>query len=91
MDKDEFKKYLTAQREEILKHRWIESEKAGYDLGQVAVEEWIKTYAKNFRETWMTHKSQSNTCGDAPKKNTAKGKKKPLKEPQRFNRPPAVV
>ena len=57
MNKDEFKTYLTAQREEILKHRWIESEKAGYDVGQVAVEEWIKTHAKKFRDSWMNHKS----------------------------------
>lgn len=77
MDKDEFKKYLVAQREEILKHRWIESEKAGYDLGQVAVEEWIKAYAKDFRETWMSHKSQSSQCGEALEKETG-GKKKRL-------------
>lgn len=76
MDKDEFKKYLIAQREEILKHRWIESEKAGYDLGQTAVEEWIRSYAKEFRETWISHKSRSAQCDEALEKDTASKKKR---------------
>ncbi|MDR2981427.1 MAG: DUF4032 domain-containing protein [Puniceicoccales bacterium] len=38
-----------AEREEILRHKWIESEKAGYDIGfERALMDWIK----NHREKW---------------------------------------
>ncbi len=38
-----------AEREEILKHKWIESEKAGYDIGyDKALLDWIM----NHREKW---------------------------------------
>ena len=33
---------LDAQRSEIQKHKWIESERAGHDLGQGAVEDWSR-------------------------------------------------
>ena len=29
-----------AEREEILRHKWIESEKAGHDLGESAIRDW---------------------------------------------------
>lgn len=38
-----------AEREEILRHKWIESEKAGYDIGfERALLDWIR----NHRERW---------------------------------------
>lgn len=38
-----------AEREEILKHKWIESEKAGYDIGfERALLDWIQ----NHRDSW---------------------------------------
>lgn len=38
-----------AEREEILKHKWIESEKAGYDIGfERALLDWIVKH----RATW---------------------------------------
>ena len=40
------------QLQEILKHKWIESEKAGVDLGNQAVMEWIEKYAADFRCYW---------------------------------------
>jgi len=40
---------LVRQSEEIRKHKWIESQKAGADLGQKAVEDWIKNYAAKWR------------------------------------------
>lgn len=43
---------LRLELEEILKHKWIESEKAGYDLGDQAVWDWVKNYACEFREYW---------------------------------------
>ncbi len=42
--------YMRDQVNEIEKHKWIESEKVGYDLGKSAVMDWIKRYAKDFRE-----------------------------------------
>ena len=40
------------QLQEILRHKWIESEKAGHDLGKAAVEDWIKKYARLWRKWW---------------------------------------
>jgi hypothetical protein len=44
---------LRKELEEILKHKWIESEKAGYDLGDQAVWDWVEKYAHEFREYWQ--------------------------------------
>ena len=42
-------------------HKWIESEKAGYDLGEAAVRDWHQRYWRKFsRERWMEH-----ICGTA--------------------------
>jgi hypothetical protein len=40
------------QIQEILKHKWIESEKAGKDLGNQAIFDWIRKYAADFRQYW---------------------------------------
>jgi len=40
---------MAAQIEEIKRHKWIESEKAGYDLGNDAVFDWIDKHAAAFR------------------------------------------
>ena len=41
-----------AEREEILKHKWIESEKAGYDIGfERALTDWIIKHRANWRRT----------------------------------------
>jgi hypothetical protein len=42
-------KMLADQREEILRHKWIESEKAQRDLGSEAVLDWIRRYAAQWR------------------------------------------
>jgi hypothetical protein len=43
-----YKEFL-AEREEILSHKWIESEKAGYDIGfERALVDWQLKY----RSTW---------------------------------------
>lgn len=44
-----FQEYIRLQLLEIQKHKWIESEKVGRDLGQEAVFDWIDTYAEAFR------------------------------------------
>ncbi|MEP6809756.1 MAG: hypothetical protein ABI992_05900 [Chthoniobacterales bacterium] len=45
-----YKEFL-AEREEILKHKWIESEKAGTDIGfEKALLDWIMKHRSNWRE-----------------------------------------
>jgi hypothetical protein len=45
-----YKEFL-AEREEILKHKWIESEKAGSDIGfEKALLDWIVKHRSNWRE-----------------------------------------
>ena len=48
-----------AEREEILKHKWIESEKAGRDLGTEAAIDWIMKYADRFSEQYQQRCSDS--------------------------------
>ena len=39
-----------AEREEILRHKWIESEKAGHDIGfEQALTDWIIRYRAEWR------------------------------------------
>jgi len=41
-----------AEREEILRHKWIESEKAGHDIGfERALTEWIIKHRPSWRKT----------------------------------------
>lgn len=41
-----------AERDEILRHKWIESEKVGYDIGfDKALMEWIIRYRKDWRHS----------------------------------------
>ena len=45
-----YKEFL-AEREEILKHKWIESEKVGHDIGfEKALLDWIVKYRSPWRE-----------------------------------------
>ena len=40
-----------AEREEILKHKWIESEKAGHDIGfEQALTDWIIKHRAHWRK-----------------------------------------
>ncbi|MDB6052855.1 MAG: hypothetical protein JWN25_378 [Verrucomicrobiales bacterium] len=51
-----YREYL-AEREEILKHKWIESEKIGRDIGfERALTDWIVKHRTNWR------KSRQNNC-----------------------------
>jgi hypothetical protein len=48
-----YKEFL-AEREEILKHKWIESEKAGSDIGfEKALLDWIVKHRSSWRERRM--------------------------------------
>jgi len=45
-----YKEFL-AEREEILKHKWIESEKAGEDIGfERALLDWIRKHRESWRK-----------------------------------------
>lgn len=47
-----------AEREEILKHKWIESQKAGYDIGfERALLDWIVKYRAGWRRNRRQHQS----------------------------------
>jgi hypothetical protein len=48
-----YKEFL-AEREEILKHKWLESEKAGEDIGfERALLDWIRKH----RESWRKNRN----------------------------------
>lgn len=48
-----------AERNEILKHKWIESEKAGYDIGfERALTDWII----NHRAKWRRNRQASGSA-----------------------------
>ena len=50
-----------AEREEILRHKWIESEKAGYDIGfERALTDWIINYRAHWRKSRMRRLQESN-------------------------------
>lgn len=46
-----------AERKEILKHKWLESEKAGHDIGfERALLDWIR----NHRDIWRTERRSNS-------------------------------
>ncbi|BET68740.1 hypothetical protein ASA1KI_36580 [Opitutales bacterium ASA1] len=48
-----------AEREEILRHKWLESERLGYDIGfERALLDWIRKH----REDWRKSRRQSSTA-----------------------------
>lgn len=61
-----------AEREEILRHKWLESERLGHDIGfERALLDWIRKH----RESWRTaRRSQSNGAPSAALKSATKTK-----------------
>ena len=56
-----------AEREEILKHKWLESERLGYDIGfERALLDWIRKHRESWRAARRQHHSQHNPPGAAP-------------------------
>ncbi|MEI6278012.1 MAG: hypothetical protein WCQ16_01355 [Verrucomicrobiae bacterium] len=54
-----YKEFL-AEREEILRHKWIESEKSGQDIGfERALLDWIMKY----RTAWRFDRSKQSKAG----------------------------
>jgi hypothetical protein len=51
MNSSLYREFL-AEREEILRHKWLESEKAGYDIGfERALLDWIVKHRSNWRRS----------------------------------------
>jgi hypothetical protein len=51
-----YKEFLE-EREEILKHKWLESEKRGYDIGySAALIDWVIKHRSN----WRKYKNNEN-------------------------------
>jgi len=46
---DRHAKMLAMERQEILRHKWIESEKRNRDVGAEAAFDWIRRYAAGWR------------------------------------------
>jgi hypothetical protein len=52
-----------AEREEILKHKWIESERLGYDIGfERALLDWIRKH----RDSWRAARRAQLAAGLPP-------------------------
>jgi hypothetical protein len=57
-----YKEFL-AEREEILKHKWIESEKAGADIGfEKALCDWIVKHRSSWRNKRMKEARAETTA-----------------------------
>src|SRR2546430_11746691 len=57
-----------AEREEILKHKWLESERLGYDIGfERALLDWIRKH----RESWRAARRQQQHPQHAQASSTA--------------------
>jgi hypothetical protein len=49
-----------AEREEIMRHKWIESEKAGYDIGfERALMDWIVKHRADWRKARQQSQNKS--------------------------------
>lgn len=54
-----YKEFL-AEREEILRHKWIESEKAGHDIGfEKALLDWIVKHRSSWRNSRQKESSSA--------------------------------
>jgi hypothetical protein len=52
-----------AEREEILRHKWIESEKAGYDIGfERALTDWIVKHRAKWRRARQQQAQMQQTA-----------------------------
>ena len=55
-----------AEREEILKHKWLESERLGYDIGfERALLDWIRKHRESWRAARRQHQATHHAGGSA--------------------------
>lgn len=50
------KELITKQLDEMAKHKWIESEKVGYDLGEKAMLDWVDKYSHKCKKSLKSSK-----------------------------------
>ena len=60
------KKFLELQNREIQRHKWIESEKAGRDLGMEAAIQWILRHADQFSDYLIQTEAQKQDESPEP-------------------------
>jgi hypothetical protein len=54
-------RHFQAQREEVLKHKWYESERAGHDIGyELAATDWIIKHRAEWRKRWRAEAQLSS-------------------------------
>ena len=56
MGKNAVLEFNKIQMLEMEKHKWIESDKSGFDIGERAYLDWIKKHARIFRNEWVEKK-----------------------------------
>jgi hypothetical protein len=67
-DEAALRAYLTLQREEMDRHKWIESEKANHDLHNVSLLEWVQRHSAAFSGYWhRTHVFVPPEKADSPR------------------------
>lgn len=55
-----------AEREEILKHKWLESERLGYDIGfERALLDWIRKHRESWRAARRQQQQSMSSGGSA--------------------------
>jgi hypothetical protein len=58
----EFYREFLAERDEILRHKWLESERAGHDIGfEKALLDWVARHRSTWRERWRLETSHSTS------------------------------
>lgn len=58
-----------AEREEILRHKWLESERLGYDIGfERALLDWIRKHRDSWRAARRSQIGQSSSRATAPQR-----------------------
>lgn len=56
-----------AEREEILRHKWLESERLGYDIGfERALLDWIRKHREGWRAARRAQQPPTMTVGRRP-------------------------
>jgi hypothetical protein len=66
-----------AEREEILKHKWLESERLGYDIGfERALLDWIRKHRESWRAARRQQQASQTTGNSATPFATAVAEKK---------------
>lgn len=54
-----------AEREEILKHKWLESERLGYDIGfERALLDWIRKHREGWRAARRNQQQGTGSSGN---------------------------